>query len=110
MTICSNAVKLALSIKSQVTRLSMRSQNPEKCLPVSLKSNNTMFSQLFMSFLCLFILFLVRFWLLNGHLLGKLSCSLGHMFSLDFDYLFFSLLPARDVISVFLAFAILFQD
>ena len=53
-----------------------------------------------MSSLCLFILFLVRCWLLNGHLLGK-SCSLGHMFSMYFDYLLFSLFPIRDVGSDF---------
>ena len=32
---------------------------------------------------------------------GKKSCSLGHMFSLNFDYLLFSLFPVRDVDSDF---------
>ena len=61
----------SLLLASYLKWLSLRSQNPETCFTLT-----TQYFQLFMSLLCLFILFLVLFGLLSGHLLGK-SCLLG---------------------------------
>ena len=45
--------------------------------------------------LCVFILFLVRFGLLSGHLLGQ--SSVDHMFSFYFDYLYVTTWRCKEV-------------
>ena len=67
LVLCRKSFLLASYLKW----LSLRSQNPEKCFTLT-----TQYFQIFMSLLSLFILFLVPFGLLSGHLLGK-SCLLG---------------------------------